>query len=293
MRPDRSRSAAAACLCRSTRHSSLTPFHQPSSDECRRWLVRCLWRSPCSLLAARPGSRRSRRSWGRRSQRRPVRSRPSGARGSSSGTLWFTCRDSSTTCGEGTRSRAGRSSYHSCCRTSSASTSPARAASRPMRPTARRKVKSCTATTATQIPPLATATRSLHTTATPLPSLLRHPCRCFTLAASPAVSLWLPRHRRCAGEAVGAPCGPMAQAGAGRGLPRGAGAAHAPLADAADAAPLSLVRAALDLIVHGAGARDGPHPCRNQARYMYSYMYSYMARPKRLIGRGWPKLGVA
>ena len=114
------------------------------------------------------------------------------------------------------------------------------------------------------IPPLATATRSLHATATPLPSLLQHPCRCLTLAASPAVSLWLPRHRRCAGEAVGAPSGPMAQARAGRGLPRGAGAAHAPPADAADAAPLSLVRAALDLIVHGAGARDGPHPCRNQ-----------------------------
>ena len=182
MRPDRGRSAAA-CLCRSTRHSSLTPFHQPSSDECRRWLVRCLWRSPCSLLAARPGSRRSRRSWGRRSQRRPVRSRPSGVRGSSSGTLWFTCRDSSTTCGEGTRSRAGRSSYHSCCRTSSASTSPARAASRPMRPTARRKVRSCTATTATQYrrsPPL-------HDRCTPPPPHYRH---CCSIPAD--VSLLLP-----------------------------------------------------------------------------------------------------
>ena len=187
MRPDRSRSAAAACLCRSTRHSSLTPFHQPSSDECRRWLVRCLWRSPCSLLAARPGSRRSRRSWGRRSQRRPVRSRPSGARGSSSGTLWFTCRDSSTTCGEATRSRAGRSSYRSCCRTSSASTSPARKAPRPTSPTARTKARRCPAHHH-HPPPLATATHHRYTIA----ARHRHPT---TVAAAPSLPLpppWLP-----------------------------------------------------------------------------------------------------
>jgi hypothetical protein len=257
MRPDRD--LVAACLCRSTRHSSLTPFRQPSSDECRRWLARCLWRSPCSLLAARPGSRRLRRSC-RRSQRRPVRSRPSGARGSSSGMLWYTCRDSSTTCGEGTRSRAGRSSYRSCCRTLSASISPARAASRPTRPKARSCHHPATHHRYT-LPPL-------RARCTPPPPHYRNcctvpACRCFILAASPAASPWLPRHRRCTGEAVGAPCGPMAQAGAGRGLPRGTGAAHAPHADEADTAPLPLVCATLDLVVHGAGARDGPHPCRD------------------------------
>ena len=191
MRPGRGRSAAA-CPCRSTRHSSLTPFHQRSSAECRRWLARCLWRSPCSPLAARPVSRRSRRSWvrrsRRRSRRRPVRSRPNGARGSSSGTLWFTCRDSSTTCGEATRSRAGRSSYRSCCRTSSASTSPARKAPRPTSPTARTKARRCPAHHHHPPPPLAAAARHRHTIA----ARHRHPT---TVAAAPSLPLpppWLP-----------------------------------------------------------------------------------------------------
>ena len=118
-------------------------------------------------------------------------------------------------------------------------------------------------------PPLTTAVSPpLHCRCTPPPPHYRNcctvpACRCLTLAASPAASPWLPRHRRCTGEAVGAPCGPMAQAGAGRGLPRGTGAAHAPHADEADTAPLPLVCATLDLVVHGAGARDGPHPCRD------------------------------